>query len=132
MISNGEAPSPDPAEQPQVVAAAVRIHESAVLNHESAPSGEEEEDRFVATDRLQGPLLVATPAPDQEQTQIFAAWTAYCDDESRMRWWLKNPTGTRIPRNLAHYPSIMRWSCWIEQHQKMTPPAKSTERMNKL
>jgi hypothetical protein len=37
IISSGEAPSPDPAEKPQVVAAAVRIHESAVLNHESAP-----------------------------------------------------------------------------------------------
>ncbi len=49
-----------------------------------------------------------------------------------MRWWLGNPTGTRIPKNPAHYPSIRRWSCWIEQRQKRTPPAKSTERINTL
>ena len=85
MISSVEAPSADPAEQPRIIAAAVRIHESAVLNHESAPSVEERENRFVATRRLQDQLLVATPALDQEQDRVFAAWTAYCDDESRVR-----------------------------------------------
>ncbi len=67
MISSVQAPNADPAEQPRIIAAAVRIHESAVLNHESAPSVEEEEDLFVATRRLQDPLLVATPSLDQEQ-----------------------------------------------------------------
>ena len=49
MISSVEAPSADPAKQPRIVSAAVRIHESAVLNHESVPSVEEEENRLVAT-----------------------------------------------------------------------------------
>jgi hypothetical protein len=89
--------SADPAEQPRIFAAAVRIHASVVLNHESAPSVEEEEDQFIATCRLQGSQLVATPSLDQEQDIVFAGWTLYCDDESRMRWWLRNPTGTRIP-----------------------------------
>ena len=111
MISSVEAPSADPAEQPRIVAAAVRIRESAVLNHESAPSVEEKENRLVATRRLQESLLVATPSLDQEQDRVFVTWTAYCYDESRMRWWLRNPTGTRIPRILAHYPSKTRWSC---------------------
>ncbi len=44
MISSVEALSADPAEQPRIVAAAVRIYESAVLNHESAPSVEEREN----------------------------------------------------------------------------------------
>ena len=52
MISSVEAPSADPAEQHRIVAAAVRVRESAVLNHESVPSIEEEENRFVATRRL--------------------------------------------------------------------------------
>ncbi len=85
----------------------MRIHESAVLSRESAPSVEEEEDQFVGTRRLHGPLLVATPSLDQEQDRGFAAWTAYCDDESRMRWWLRNPTRTRIL-------SMTRWSFWID------------------
>ncbi len=111
MISSGEAPSADPAEQPRIVAAAVRIHESAVLNHESVPSVEGKEKQSVATRRLQDPLLVATLSLYQEQDRVFVAWTAYCNDESRMHWWLRNPIGTRIPRIPAHYPSITRWSC---------------------
>jgi hypothetical protein len=129
MISSVEAPSADPAEQLRIFVVAVRIHESAVGNHESAPSVEEEEDRFVTTLRLQGPLLVATPSLDQEQDRGFAAWIAYSDDESRMRWMLRNPTGTRIPRNPGHYPSITRWICWIEQRQKRTPPSCSDDTM---
>ncbi len=97
MISSVEASSADPAGQPRIVAAAVRIDESVVLNHESAPSVEEEDDHFVATCRLQGSQLVATPSLDQEQDRVFAGWTLYCDAESRMRWWLRNRTGTRIP-----------------------------------
>ena len=110
MISSVEAPSADPAEQPRIAVAAVLTHKSASQIHEGPPSVEEGEDQFVATRRLQCPLLVATPSLDQEQDQFFVAWTAYCDDESRMRWWLKNLTGTRIPRIPAHYPSITRWS----------------------
>ena len=109
MISSVEAPSADPAEQPRIVVAAVRTHKSALKIHEALlapPSVEEEEEQFVATRRLQCPLLVATPSRDQEQDQVFVAWTAYCDDESRMRWWLRNPTGTHIPRIATHYPSI--------------------------
>ncbi len=71
MISSVEAPSADPAEQPRIVAAAVKIHESVVLNHESAPSVEEEEDRLVATRRLQGSRPGATPSLDQEQDRIL-------------------------------------------------------------
>jgi hypothetical protein len=114
MISSVEAPSANPAEQPRIVVAAVRTHKSASQIHEAPPSVEEEEDQFIATRRLQCPLLVATPSRDQEQNQVFVAWTAYCYDESWMRWWLKNPTGTRctrIPRNPAHSPSITRWRC---------------------
>ncbi len=77
MISSVEAPSAGPAEQPRIVSAAVRIHESAVLNHEAAPSVEEEEYRFVATRRLQGPLLVAKPSLYQEQDRVCAACTLY-------------------------------------------------------
>jgi hypothetical protein len=77
MISSVQAPNADPAEQPRIIAAAVRIHESAVLNHESAPSVEEEEDLFVATRRLQDPLLVATPSLDQEQGSR----------DSILQWW---------------------------------------------
>jgi hypothetical protein len=96
MISSVEAPSADPAEQPRIVVAAVPTHKSALKIHEAllAPPSVEED----------------TPSRDQEQDQVFVAWTAYCDDESRMRWWLRNPTGTRIPRIPAHYPSITRWS----------------------
>ncbi len=92
MISSVEAPSADPAEQPRIVVAAVRTHKSALKIHEAllAPPSVEED----------------TPSRDQEQDQVFVAWTAYCDDESRMRWWLRNPTGTHIPRIATHYPSI--------------------------
>ena len=92
MISSVEAPSADPAEQPRIVVAAVQTHKSALKIHEAllAPPSVEED----------------TPSRDQEQDQVFVAWTAYCDDESRMRWWLRNPTGTHIPRIPAHYPSI--------------------------
>ncbi len=107
MISNNEALSADPAEQPRIVAAAVKIRESAVLNHEYAPSVEEKENQLVATRRLQESPLIATPSLDQEWDQAFAAWTAYSDDKR----WLRNPTGTRIPRNPVHYPSRTRWSC---------------------
>jgi hypothetical protein len=36
------------------------------------------------------------------------------DDESRMRWWQRNPTRSRIP-------SMTRWSCWIDQLLLTTP-----------
>ncbi len=50
MISSVEVPSADPAEQPRIVAAAaLRIHESAVLIHEAVQSVEEEDDQYVAT-----------------------------------------------------------------------------------
>ncbi len=57
-----------------------------MLNHESAPSVEEEENRLVATRRLQDSLLVATPSHEQleEHDRVCAAWTSYFDDESRM------------------------------------------------
>ncbi len=110
MISSVEAPSADPAEQPRIVVTAVQTHKSASQIHEAPPSVEEEEEQFVATRRLQCPLLVATPSRDQEQDQVFVAWTAYCDDESRMRWWLRNPTGTRIQRIPTHYPPHSNFS----------------------
>jgi hypothetical protein len=71
-----EAPSADPAEQPRIVVAAVRTHKSASKIHEAplAPPSVEED----------------TPSRDHEQDQAFVAWTAHCDDESRMRWWLRN------------------------------------------
>jgi hypothetical protein len=48
MISNVEVPSADPAEQPRIVAAAVRTHKSASQIHEAAPAAAEEElDQFV-------------------------------------------------------------------------------------
>ncbi len=111
MISSVEAPSADPAEKPPIDVAAVLTHKSASQIHEDPPSVEEEEDQFVATRRLQYPLLVATPSRDQEQDQVYVAWTAHCEDESRMRWWLRSPTGTRVPRIPAHYPRRTRWSC---------------------
>ena len=82
MISSVEAPSADPAEQPRIVVAAVPTHKCALKIHEallSPPSVEED-----------------TPSRDEEQDQVFVAWTAYCDDESRMRWWLRNSTRTHF------------------------------------
>ncbi len=64
MISSVEAPSADPAEQPRIVVAAVLTHKSALQIHEAPPLVEEEEDRLVATRRLQESLLVATPSLD--------------------------------------------------------------------
>jgi hypothetical protein len=64
MISSIAAPSAIPVELSRIVAAAVQIHEAAL-------SVEKEEDQFVASRRLQGPLLVATTSLDQEQDQFL-------------------------------------------------------------
>ncbi len=72
-----------------------------------APSADPAEQPRIVVAAVQG--FVAWTAQDQ----VFVAWTGNCDDESRMRWWLRNPTGThipRIPRIPAHYPSITGWS----------------------
>ena len=115
MISSVEAPSADPAEQPRIVVAAVPTHKSALKIHEALlapPSVEEDTPTHKCALKIHEALLSPpsveedTPSRDEEQDQVFVAWTAYCDDESRMRWWLRNPTGTHIPRIATHYPSI--------------------------